>query len=378
MASRSSQRLIKLPSEIAITTINTAPVQNILGGKEMVDISHTTDIMGDAARLNESFPNELITDDFQSITKNNHERLKLIGVENGEAKSLLKVMMPLSNSLQNELLKECGVNINDRTKLVTFISEVGPEVLYWKESLEKIEEVRKDFDGQSWASIINFCVFLNFFSDFIGDPIQEDNMEKILNVYALIASLMLGASVALPMSVEYDEMEDAQLRYVAKGSFEGEDYNLPGDLSFNALLAIMSFGAALLIAVFVYHGLAQATFNDVDGKFSTKLYKTWWNYIRFSLLAAMVMIVIGILTFFFALQKLYMIKFPNPGCTSNSCWELGPDTPWQSSEYMAWIFLFGMGIGFGVVVPSIGLRQKNLIVYNHLRNRDDSRVLPAG
>jgi len=32
------------------TTINTAPVQNILGGKEMVDISRTTDIMGDAAR----------------------------------------------------------------------------------------------------------------------------------------------------------------------------------------------------------------------------------------------------------------------------------------------------------------------------------------
>jgi citronellol/citronellal dehydrogenase len=32
------------------TTINTAPVQNILGGKEMVNISRTTDIMGDAAR----------------------------------------------------------------------------------------------------------------------------------------------------------------------------------------------------------------------------------------------------------------------------------------------------------------------------------------
>mgnify|MGYP003752593321 FL=1 len=32
------------------TTINTAPVQNLLGGQEMVDISRTTDIMGDAAR----------------------------------------------------------------------------------------------------------------------------------------------------------------------------------------------------------------------------------------------------------------------------------------------------------------------------------------
>ena len=32
------------------TTINTAPVQNILGGDEMVKISRTTDIMGDAAR----------------------------------------------------------------------------------------------------------------------------------------------------------------------------------------------------------------------------------------------------------------------------------------------------------------------------------------
>ena len=32
------------------TTINTAPVQNILGGKEMMNISRTTDIMGDAAR----------------------------------------------------------------------------------------------------------------------------------------------------------------------------------------------------------------------------------------------------------------------------------------------------------------------------------------
>lgn len=32
------------------TTINTAPVQNLLGGQDMVDISRTTDIMGDAAR----------------------------------------------------------------------------------------------------------------------------------------------------------------------------------------------------------------------------------------------------------------------------------------------------------------------------------------
>ena len=32
------------------TTINTAPVQNLLGGDKMVNISRTTDIMGDAAR----------------------------------------------------------------------------------------------------------------------------------------------------------------------------------------------------------------------------------------------------------------------------------------------------------------------------------------
>ena len=32
------------------TTINTAPVRNILGGEEMMRISRTTDIMGDAAR----------------------------------------------------------------------------------------------------------------------------------------------------------------------------------------------------------------------------------------------------------------------------------------------------------------------------------------
>ena len=32
------------------TTINTAPVRNILGGEEMMQISRTTDIMGDAAK----------------------------------------------------------------------------------------------------------------------------------------------------------------------------------------------------------------------------------------------------------------------------------------------------------------------------------------
>ena len=32
------------------TTINTAPVKNILGGEEMMQISRTTDIMGDAAK----------------------------------------------------------------------------------------------------------------------------------------------------------------------------------------------------------------------------------------------------------------------------------------------------------------------------------------
>jgi citronellol/citronellal dehydrogenase len=32
------------------TTINTAPVQNLLGGQDMVDISRTTDIMGNAAK----------------------------------------------------------------------------------------------------------------------------------------------------------------------------------------------------------------------------------------------------------------------------------------------------------------------------------------
>ena len=31
------------------TTINTAPVKNLLGGEEMMNISRTTDIMGDAA-----------------------------------------------------------------------------------------------------------------------------------------------------------------------------------------------------------------------------------------------------------------------------------------------------------------------------------------
>ena len=33
------------------TTINTAPVQNILGGDAMTNISRTTDIMGDAAEI---------------------------------------------------------------------------------------------------------------------------------------------------------------------------------------------------------------------------------------------------------------------------------------------------------------------------------------
>ena len=32
------------------TTINTAPVQNLLGGDAMVNISRKTDVMGDAAK----------------------------------------------------------------------------------------------------------------------------------------------------------------------------------------------------------------------------------------------------------------------------------------------------------------------------------------
>lgn len=317
---------------------------------------------------------KLINNEFIEIIQKNEINLMSVGMEKGNPISLLRNILPLSDVLQNELLKEAKVSIADRVVILRLILEISPEIQSHKENRDKIEQIKRDFDCETWISKINFCIFFNYFSDFVGDPIDEDNIEKLLNVYALVSSLMLGASVALPMSVEYDEMESAQSRYEEAGSPEGDGYQIGGEMSFFALQSIMSFGATLLIAVFVYHGLAQTEFKDIEGKHSEELRNTWWNWIRVSLFAAMIMTVSGILTFFFAMQKVYMIKFKNDGCSGNSCFELGPKTPWQSSEYMAWLYLLGIGIGFGVIIPSIALRQKNLMIYQDLCKAPSSKI----
>tara|TARA_A100001015_G_scaffold321520_1_gene452708 strand:+ start:1248 stop:2333 length:1086 start_codon:yes stop_codon:yes gene_type:complete len=325
-----------------------------------------------------SFDNEdigkLINNEFIEIIQKNEINLMSVGMEKGDPISLLRNILPLSDMLQNEVLKEAQVSLADRVIILRLIKEISPEIQSHKENMIKIKQIKEEFGCETWVSRINFCIFFNYFSDFVGDPIDEDNIEKLLNVYALVSSLMLGASVALPMSVEYDEMESAQSRYEEAGSPEGDGYLLGGDMSFYALQSIMSFGATLLIAVFVYHGLAQTEFKDIEGKHSEELRNAWWNWIRVSLFAAMVMTISGILTFFFAMQKIYMIKFKNDGCSGNSCFELGPKTPWQSSEYMAWLYLLGIGIGFGVFVPSIALRHKNLLIYQDLCKAPSSKI----
>ena len=134
-----------------------------------------------------------------------------------------------------------------------------------------------------------------------------------------------------------------------------------------SIWSMVSFTSALCICILVYQSLVQTDFNGPDGKHSPHLLRRWWFYgpifiiffatlenvfhicnnflfdatAKYSMVAALLCISIGILTFFFGMQKTFMLKFPSPACNDisyNDClWDykiLGYRNSWGSSQNM--------------------------------------------
>jgi len=163
---------------------------------------------------------------------------------------------------------------------------------------------------------------INIFFDMLVDsfPAQPSGLNDALTNVGLLAALILTVVFAIPMSVTYDEVMQAMVRYNCTDPLSiyqscteyARTHDGPMILSQVAngaswalfLLASCLFGVVIFTIVLKTTG-ANAFYETPEK------YLAWWRWTRFVFLFNIVTLLLGLNYSFRTFSYLYMIKFPD-------------------------------------------------------------------
>ena len=211
-----------------------------------------------------------------------------------------------------------------------------------------------------------------------------DRIQQLLTMLATVASLMLGASFSMGATITYDEYEAAAQRYGPNGIFNvgnntlkkslrygSGDYWIVAEFTERIIDSNTYLGASLVITLAVYICMAVTSFRDPYSERNTKLLRAWWFWIRFSIFADGVLLVIGVYTAFMAFRELLRVKVPNVLCAGKTvdptefsrCLEGSPygfdyQHIWNYEISMMMCVMTPLIIVFGLLLPSFALLRK--------------------
>ena len=205
--------------------------------------------------------------------------------------------------LDDECWKELGVeSAITRLKLASSIKKVRLET----DLAENTQETH------AWA--YNVPV-LNLFYDLLFDsePPSEAKMKMALDTVGLLAALNLTVAIAMQLSVSFDDLSQARLRWDTppyKGS-HGANYtgdNIITDLTYWVTLSVYALSSSLIsvVCMIVVIAITQDCVFEIR-----RTYVKWWEWARWVFLWSVLSLCTGVMASFFAFNRIMMVKFPD-------------------------------------------------------------------
>lgn len=203
--------------------------------------------------------------------------------------------------------------------------------------LNLLESNKLDFEANA---VYRRIPIINYIFDMLFDTTpQFADIERLLNIIALISALILSVSAGLPTAVSYDELVAADLRFapddtVSAGyscyySSQIDPHYAVNQFSFRVTLSDMCLSLCLIGVIVVYVSLSSLDVLQLGEKHPVNQAKMfiWWRYARFVLLICNTALIVGIVSFFTSLYSLSVIKFPDYWVQDNySCENDGNDS----------------------------------------------------
>ena len=291
--------------------------------------------------------------------------------------------------LVNEMLKEVGIELDDRLHMNKLISGALAEA---RDNEEREERERKvyaskigimvDHDDEHAEvegkleralAIRSFCHQVPFFNIlyvflFDGAP-DEDEVREILNTMILLSALIVTVVVTFVTSFEVDEITKWKQNFDANGLMECLQLNSKHDEGFfeewyeyfvrDTSSAIACSSASCLSLVMFYMVSTNLNFNVEDNE---GVYHVWWRYARWIVGCALIGLCFAILFMFYSIIDLYVIKFPDY-YVSSTCeseyqeWDYVEQSTWGYALSHLKVILF-LGLSLTMMLLSLGIRAK--------------------
>jgi hypothetical protein len=228
-----------------------------------------------------------------------------------------------------------------------------------QESTKANNSLSRPPSKRKWLQVICEDIpFINLFYDLLFDVIPcMDGVKDTLNLLGLIDALILGFSLSVFTSCDYDELSASDERFMraeADGSLSGyyHLYHLPAlsgvfigspssQYAFQSYTSIICQFVSLICVLVTYLDLSNKNFSglskyEVDSKF-----RVWWMYARYSILLGFVCLIAGIWFSAASLFQVLIMKYPDYHVARTG------DLAWSS------LFPYGCFLAVGITIVSL-------------------------
>jgi hypothetical protein len=178
----------------------------------------------------------------------------------------------------------------------------------------------------AWLIICEDIPGINLVFDMVFDQDPKpDGLKDILNLIGLIDALILGFTLSLLTCIDYDEVVDADNRFLdpaAKdtppGYAEYYDSNKWGDrstpsasFSFYCYTSILLLFTSLISVLLIYLDFANKDFDANTKTHAKELFGDWWSYGKVTVFLCFLECVFGIFYATGSISYLLVIKYPD-------------------------------------------------------------------
>jgi hypothetical protein len=266
-----------------------------------------------------------------------------------------------------------------------------------------MQKVGGSFDSSLYEDITELRWYhtvpvVNVFYDvFFDAPPTIDQLKELLNLIALVSSLIFSVIAGLLFSYSFDDYEQAIARFTVtdddkyKGYGElgkiwgandpgHEGYADPYMFSIRAIIdATVFLTTSIVLVLVVYFALGCTSFVGPDNELSVEMIYAWWMFVKIPVAAAIFFMIAGIIQTFYASNNLVSLMLPDMTIANNGD---APDfsfdrkSPYGYANGQTMVYVIGGAFG-ALMVCGVSLTLKNrkfLELSQDKKQRPDSEM----
>ncbi len=169
---------------------------------------------------------------------------------------------------------------------------------------------RDDLKESMWYRMPLINVFYDEFID--EDYVTNEYIMGFLEMVGLLTALFLSAVAAIPMSVDFEELDAARKRFASDPYLQtrwGGNDTIMYELSAYSTCAIYMLGTAVSLIIFFFFFSGMNNYNDENTP--GKIRKEWWKYHKIIIIFIFLSSLCGMVSSFLAMNRFGIIKFPD-------------------------------------------------------------------